>query len=331
MTGPGGSRRPLRVLWRAAPPDPHPTADDLPPGCELVVERDEQRALEQRDAIDVLIDGRPGPLLDGASLTHVIVPWAGFPPGLREALMQRPHLKAHNAHYNAPFVAQHALALLLAAAHRLVPIDAALRRGDWGDRERPERSRHLAGGEALLLGFGAIGRHLAPMLRGLGMRVTALRRRPGREEDGVRLIGPAELPAALSRADALLVSLPATPATVGLLDREAVARMRPGALVVNVGRGTVIDEDALYEALASGRLAGAGLDVWWRYPEGAEAQGATPPAAHPFWELPNVVLSPHRADAADASERARVADVSATLWAIAEGRERSRVDVEAGY
>jgi hypothetical protein len=253
MTGPDGARRPLRVLWRAAPPDPRPTAGDLPPGCELVVERDEERALQHRDAIDVLIDGRPGPLLDGACLARVIVPWAGFPPGLREALLERPHLKAHNAHYNAAFVAQHALALLLATAHRLVPIDAALRRGDWGDRQRPERSRHLAGGEALLLGYGAIGRHLAPMLRGLGMRVTALRRRPGDEEDGVRLIGPAGLPEALARADAVLVSLPGTPATAGLLDREALARLGPGALVVNVGRGNVIDEDALYDALANGR------------------------------------------------------------------------------
>lgn len=331
MTARDGGHRPLRVLWRAAPPDPHPTSDDLPPGCELVVESDEARALEHLDAIDVLIDGRPGPLLDGARLAHVVVPWAGFPPSLRGALLERPHLKAHNAHYNAPFVAQHALALLLAAAHRLVPIDAALRRGDWGDRERPERSRHLAGGEALLLGFGAIGRHLAPMLRGLGMRVTALRRRPGTEEAGVRLIGPSELPAALAAADALLVSLPGTPATAGLLDREALARLKPGALVVNVGRGTVIDEDALYDALASGRLAGAGLDVWWRYPEGADARAATAPATRPFWELPNVVLSPHRADATDASERARVADVCATLWAIAEGRGRSGVDVEAGY
>jgi phosphoglycerate dehydrogenase-like enzyme len=323
--------RSLRVRWRAAPPDPHPIDDGLPPGCEFVVEREEARALAHRDAIDVLIDGRPGPLLDGRRLAHVIVPWAGFPPSLREALLERPHLKAYNAHYNAPFVAQHALALLLAAAQRLVPIDAALRRGDWGDRARPERSRHLAGGEALLLGFGAIGRHLAPMLRGLGMRVSALRRRPAGDEDGVRIIGPTELAEALGRADALLVSLPASPATVGLIDREALARMRPDALVVNVGRGSVIDEDALYDALASGRLAGAGLDVWWRYPDGPEAQVATPPATRPFWALPNVVLSPHRGDATDASERARVADVCATVRAIAEGRERSRVDVEEGY
>jgi hypothetical protein len=235
--------RSLRVRWRAAPPDPHPIDDGLPPGCEFVVEREEARALAHRDAIDVLVDGRPGPLLAGARLAHVIVPWAGFPPSLREALLERPRLKAYNAHDNAPLVAQHALA----------------------------------------------------------------------------------------RTDALLVSLPASPATVGLIDREALARMWPDAQVVNVGRGTVIDEDALFDALATGRLAGAGLDVWWRYPDGPEAQAATPPATRPFWELPNVVLSPRRAEATEASEHARVADVCATLWAIAEGRERSRVDVEAGY
>jgi phosphoglycerate dehydrogenase-like enzyme len=149
--------RSLRVLWRAAPPDPRPAADDLPPGCDLVVERDEARALAHRDTLDVLIDGRPSPLL----------------------------------------------------------------------------------------GFGAVGRQLARMLRGLGMRVSVLRRRPEGDEDGVRVIGPTELPAALARADAILVSLPATPATVGLLDREALARLTTGALVVNVGRSSVIDEDAL--------------------------------------------------------------------------------------
>jgi phosphoglycerate dehydrogenase-like enzyme len=331
MTPPADVPTPLRVLWRAAPPEPQPTPADLPPGCELVVEPDETRALERRDAIDVLIDGRPGPLLDGASLSRVIVPWAGLPAGLRQALLERPHLKAHNAHYNAPFVAQHALALLLAAANRLVPIDAALRRGDWGDRDRPERSRQLAGGEALLLGYGAIGRRLAPMLQGLGMRVTALRRRPTDDEGGVRVIGLEELAEALGRTDALLVSLPATPVTTGLIGREALAQLKSGAVIVNVGRGAVIDEAALFEALRGGHVAGAGLDVWWRYPEGAAAQGATLPATHPFWELPNVVLSPHRADASDTSERARVADVCATLRAIAEGRERSRLDVEAGY
>jgi phosphoglycerate dehydrogenase-like enzyme len=298
----------------------------------LAVERDLARALEQRDAIEVLIDGRPSELLDGASLRHVIVPFAGFPPALREAARERPHLTFHNAHYNAAFVAQHALALLLAAAHRLVPHDAALRRGDWGDRDAPEPSRHLAGREALLLGYGAIGRRLTPMLRGLGMDVTALRRRPEPDAAGVRVVGPEQLHDALTRASVVVVSLPATPATEGLLDADALARLPRGAVVVNVGRGPVIDQDALFEALVAGRVGAAGLDVWWAYPGSEpEASRATLPARRAFGALPNVVLSPHRADATDASGRAQMEDVCATLRAIAAGEPRSVVDVEAGY
>jgi phosphoglycerate dehydrogenase-like enzyme len=323
----GAGDAPLRVLWRSdfAGPD----ADLLPPGCRLRVERDLDRALAQRDEIDVLVDGRASALLDGAALSRVIVPFAGLPAGLREALLERPHLRVHNAHYNAPFVAQHALALLLAAAHHLVPIDAALRRGDWGDRRDPVPSRHLAGGEALLLGYGAIGRHLAPMLRGLGMRVTALRRSPAGDDRDVRQVGREALGDALGQVDAVIVALPATADTSGMLGRAALARLRPGTLVVNVGRSSVFDEDALFEGLRDGRIGAAGIDVWWRYP--GEAGETTLPAHRPFWTLPNVVLSPHRADASDDTDRARQEDVAATLRAILEGRERSRVDVTLGY
>ena len=324
---------PLRVLWRALPPDPVPGPDLLPDGAHLTVERDLDRALALRDQVDVLVDARPSDLLDGAALAHVIFPFAGLPPTLGAAVRGRPHLTRHNAHYNAPFVAQHALALLLAAAHRLAPHDAALRRGDGGDRQHPERSVHLADREALLLGFGAIGRHLAPMLQGLGMRVTALRRRPGVEvaPDGVRVVGPDGLGDALARATAVVVSLPATAATEGLLGAAALARLPRGALVVNVGRGAVIDQDALYDALVDGRVGAAGLDVWWTYPEDRDRERATLPARRPFGLLPNVVLSPHRAEATDRSERARVEDVCATLRAIAAGEERHVVDVGAGY
>ena len=324
---------PLRVLWRAQPPDPVPGPDLLPDGARLTVERDLDRALAHRDAIDVLVDARPSELLDGAALAHVIFPFAGLPPTLGAALRERPHLTLHNAHYNAPFVAQHALALVLAAAHRLLPHDAALRRGDWGDRQHPETSVHLADREALLLGYGAIGRRVGTMLQGLGMRVTALRRRLEADDaqEGVRVVGPDDLGDALARATVVVVSLPATPATEGLLGAAALARLPRGALVVNVGRGAVIDEDALYDALVDGRVGAAGLDVWWTYPEDRDRGRATLPARRPFGLLPNVVLSPHRADATDTSERARVEDVCATLRAIAAGEARHVVDVGAGY
>ncbi|MEX2503174.1 MAG: NAD(P)-dependent oxidoreductase [Trueperaceae bacterium] len=132
---------------------------------------------------------------------------------------------------------------------------------------------------------------------------------------------------------AMLVSLPATPATIGLLDREAFAAMRTGTLLVNVGRGPVIDENALYEALEAGRLAGVGLDVWWRYPEDRDARAATLPSHRPLHVHPDVLLSPHRADGVATSEEACVDDVLATVDAIVSGVDpkRNRVDVSAGY
>ena len=335
-------REPLRVLWRAAPPAGNPPRV---PGAVIRIAEDVEAAAEHADWADVLIDGRASTLLDGARLRRVVVPWAGLSPGLRDALLERPHLRAHNSHYNAAFVAEHMVAMLLALAHRLRESDEALRRGDWGDRDRPLRSRHVGGRHALLLGYGRIGRAAVPALHGLGLTLSALRRRPtagveaptGAGPDGtdssdeVHQIGMDELLSTLPGVDVVLCSLPGTPATTGIMDAAALAALPSGALVVNVGRAAVFDEDALYEALEVGHLGGAALDVWYRYPDGKEAARATLPATRPFWELPHVLMSPHRADASDESASARVRDVCATIAALARGEERSPIDVEAGY
>jgi D-2-hydroxyacid dehydrogenase (NADP+) len=326
MTARPPAREPLRVLWRAAVP-----TTPLPPlpGVEVRVARELDAAMVLKDWAEVLVDGRPSELLDGERLRHVLVPWAGLDPALREALLARPHLRGSNSHYNATFVAQHLVALLLAVANRVVEADAALRRFDWGRRDEPLRSMQLQGRRALLLGYGRIGRAAVPMLKGFGLRLTAMRRHPGHGDAGVREVAPETLLELLPQVDAVLCSLPATPSTDGLMDARALRALPHGALVVNVGRGAVFDQDALYEALRDGHLGGAGLDVWYRYPEGQRREAQ--PADRPFWELPTVVLSPHRADASVTSERARVEDVCATLVALARGEERSPLDIGAGY
>src|SRR5690606_24529502 len=109
------------------------------------------------------------------------------------------------------------------------------------------------------------------------------------------------------------------------------ARMKPSAIVVNVGRGPVIDEQAFYQALARGGIFGAGIDVWYRYPEGEEGKDDTLPSARPFHELDNVVMTPHSANDLDGWQRSAALDVFETLRAIAEGRDRNLVDVSLGY
>lgn len=329
---PAMETQPTRVLWRSSlgadeiPNLPHPN------GVSILVEPDRASARERMAGVRILVDGRPDEaLLDAPDLRHVIVPYAGIHDAVRRRLAERPHLTLHNSHFNAPFVAQHAFSLLLSTAARLGRYDASLRRGDWGARSGPE-SVHLAGGEALLLGYGAIGRALVPMLRGVGMEVVALRRRPDASAESPLEVGRDDLHDALGRARAVIVTLPATEATSGMLDEAAFDAVRPGTLLVNVGRGGVIDEDALWNALERGRLAGVGLDVWWRYPDGEEARRATLPSKRPFHLHPDVVLSPHRANAVAGWREASARDVLETIARLASGgEERNRVDVQAGY
>jgi phosphoglycerate dehydrogenase-like enzyme len=141
-----------------------------------------------------------------------------------------------------------------------------------------------------IVGYGDIGRATAARARPLGMRVLALRRRPqeSRADPLVDEVLPAEaLPQLLERSDYVLVATPLTAETRHLLGRSELSRLKPSAVLINVGRGAVIDERALVEALEQGRLKGAALDVYEEEPL---------PAGHPLWRLENVLLSPHSAD-----------------------------------
>lgn len=275
--------------------------------------------------IDVLVCGRPtdeelAAIRPGGAL---VIPWAGLPVTTRAQALTRPDLAVYNLHHNARIVAEHAVGLLLAVTRRLLPADRALRDGDWRIRYAPDPSPGLAGQTAVILGYGAIGRRIGEALRAIGMTVV-----------GIRRTGPptlADLPSFLPRTAALFVALPATPKTEGLVDAALIAKLPPRAVIVNVGRGSVIDEAALYRALVEGRLFGAGLDVWWRYPD-AKGRTSTPAATHPFHELDNVVLSPHRAAHGTEADRLRYTDLADVLRTLTQGGSpTTRVDVEEGY
>ena len=161
---------------------------------------------------------------------------------------------------------------------------ASQRQHRWDQHEVEELRGKVVG----VVGYGAVGQACAAALRRLGMRVHALSRRPGPRLRGVERVWPAaELHAMLAGADVLLAAAPLTPATRHLLDAAAFAALKPTALVINVGRGPVVEEAALIAALRAGRLAGAALDVFEQEPLGPE---------HPFWEMDNVLLSPHCTD-----------------------------------
>jgi len=151
----------------------------------------------------------------------------------------------------------------------------------------------LADKRVCVLGYGAVGKEVTKRCLAFGTTITALRRRPGRtEEGGVVIDHMDELHSVLPSADVLVCTLPLTDTTRGIIGERELSMLPPRAVVINVGRGPLIDESALFHALETGRLS-AGLDVW--YPtkeEGNDAQ-RIPFSAYPFHTLSNVVMTPH--------------------------------------
>lgn len=286
------------------------------------------------DSVRVLISGVPAPEeVDGLpALTHVLIPYAGVPERTRALITDRTSLSLHNIHHNAAPTAELALTLLLAAAKRVVPFDRELRAGDWRSRYAEPTSITLEGRTALVLGFGAIGRRVARALRALEVEVIAVNRSGSGGEDDIAVHAVDALPGLWPQASLVVVCLPATDATRGMIDADAIAAMSPGTVLSNVGRGSLIDEDALFDALASGHLGAAGLDVWYQYPREEDARRNTPPANRPFGELHNVVLSPHRAGLTQETERTRAEHVAAQLNRLAAGDPMQHaVDLAHGY
>jgi phosphoglycerate dehydrogenase-like enzyme len=184
----------------------------------------------------------------------------------------------------APVVAEHAVATLL-ALWRQFPLMERRRAAHLWERATLTKSLRSADGARVgILGYGLIGTHIAARLKPFGAVVTGIARQPKPCAVAERVIGFADLPALLPQLDALMVAIPAGPRTLRIVDGAMLAALKPSAVLVNIGRGSTIDEVALHDALASGRLAGAGLDVFAAEPM---------PAEHPFWSLENVILSPH--------------------------------------
>jgi phosphoglycerate dehydrogenase-like enzyme len=184
-------------------------------------------------------------------------------------------------------IAEHVMAVVLALAKRLSFALEAQREGRWTQNEFvDDRLPWLLSGRTLgLIGVGTIGSAVAHRAKAFGMRVVAVRRRPGAEVAGVDEILPqSSLDELLAAADVVVIAAPLTPETHRLIGAAQLARMKKGAVLVNVGRAKIIDEVALADALRSGHLGGASLDVYHREPL---------PPDDPLWTLPNLLLTPH--------------------------------------
>lgn len=221
--------------------------------------------------------------------------------------------------YSTKSVAQLTFALLLELTHHAGHHAATVRAGRWAASadfcywDFP--LRELDGLTFGVVGFGAIGREVAGIAAAFGMRVLAhSRRRPEPLPPGVEFVALDDL---FARADVVSLHCPLTPETRHLVNAERLARMKPGAFLLNTGRGPLVDEAALAAALNGGRLAGAGLDVLSAEP---------PPADHPLLTARNCLITPHLAWASGAARRRLLREVAANLRAFLSGSPRNVVN-----
>ena len=182
---------------------------------------------------------------------------------------------------NTIAAAEHTIALLLALARKVPAADAAIRRGEW--TRGPLQGVQLRGRTLGIIGLGKIGMAVAERARGLGMTLVGSDPYVTAEQAALRGVELVTVEALLARSDAVTVHTPLTRATTGLIDARAIAMMKPGAFVLNVARGGIVDEGALATALRDGRVGGAAIDVFV----------TEPPTGSPLLDAPNTVLTPH--------------------------------------
>jgi phosphoglycerate dehydrogenase-like enzyme len=220
-------------------------------------------------------------------------------------------------------MAEYVIGAMVAMSARFIFHDRQLRQGSWDGTGRRDGAPHeeLAGKTIGLIGYGRIGHEVAKRARAFGLNIHAVRARPEALANGFEvdwLGSPAQLNELMRVSDYLVVCCPLNEQTRGLLDRQMLSLMKPSAYLINVARAEVIEEQALFMALKERRIAGAALDVWYRYPEnGAQV---LLPATLPFHELDNVLMTPHLSAWTESMIERRWTKIAANLDALATRR-----------
>lgn len=266
-------------------------------------------------------------LAAGSRLRWIHSGSGGVSASLLRALEGRDIVFTNSAGTHAPPVAETALAMMLHFARGL---DIAVRAQAAGRWERAAYDaadgpvREFADATVGVVGYGGIGSAIGRRAAALGARVLALRRRAAGDDGAAEArAGPEGLAELLRESDYVVLAAPETDETRGMIDADALASMRPDAVLVNVSRGRLVDEDALVEALSEGRLRGAALDVFATEPL---------PAGHPLWSAPNVLITPHVSAVSGRYWDREVELVLDNARRLEEGRPlRNVVDREAGY
>jgi phosphoglycerate dehydrogenase-like enzyme len=200
-----------------------------------------------------------------------------------------------NAFGHETSIAEYVVMTMLALHHRFFQIAGEFReRGSWATSWVQSGAPHgeVRGTTLGIVGYGRVGREVARRAAPFGCRILAANRTPREAEPGVERVFPlSELDRMLPECDTVAICTALGPETTGLITAHRLALMKPAAFLINIARGQVVDEDALYTALRGNKIGGAAIDVWWQYPN--QDDPARRGSRHPFHELPNVIVTPH--------------------------------------
>jgi phosphoglycerate dehydrogenase-like enzyme len=274
---------------------------------------------------DYAISGQiavPAPVLRAAKRLKLLHKWGVGTDNLDLVTAAELGIKvARTTGSNAIPVAEFTLALTLAALRNLAVGHAELKKGIWRGGNFAD-SYTLSGKTVGMIGFGAVGKRLAQLLAGFGCDIIYNKPRRLAAEEEQRLgVAYAELPALLAASDVVTLHCPLTPQTEGMIDRAALRRMKPGAILVNVARGGIVVEDDLIAALRARDIHGAAMDVYNIEPL---------PADHPFLTLDNVVVTPHIAAGTIDNFDKTVRHMFGNIVHVKEGRPIPAQDVVVG-
>jgi phosphoglycerate dehydrogenase-like enzyme len=303
-------------------------------------EANESEYLKYAHSAHIMVGWRPSTVLleTAAQLKLFIFPGAGVQhlvPWFQETGQHRGIILV-NGHANSIFVAQHVVAMLLALLNNIIPHHNWMAAGKWRKGDADAKNMPMKGRVVGLLGYGAINQKVHKLLSGFDVTFAILRR-SGENKNSIQptpaqTFTPPQLSEFLDEVDTLIVAVPLTSETEGLLGNKELSRLGENGVVVNVARGGIIDQTALYQVLKKRQIAGAAIDVWYTYQPEPDKEGRKYPFENPFHTLDNILLSPHHA-ASPFDDLDRWDEVVENITRFVKGRDDfiNVVDVERGY
>jgi phosphoglycerate dehydrogenase-like enzyme len=318
-------------LGNVAADTAHGIMAELPRGLRVEILADPQQLMQSPEAAsnaDILVSNHwraeypPAPrlrLVQSVATGIELIDLAALPRGVAIC----------NAFGHETAIAEYVLMTMLVWSHRFREIEADFRtrsswRASWVESGAPHGE--IFGSTVGIVGLGRVGQEVARRAAAFGCHVVAANRSPRRAEGWVEQVYPlSELDRMLPVCDFVVLCTALGPETEGLIDAGRLALMKPSAFLVNIARGAVVDEDAVYRALRDRRIGGAALDVWWQYPNAAEPERR--PSRHPFHELPNVIMTPHCSGWTEGMVARRWAEVAGNINRYVRGEPLENVVV----